>query len=135
MNREKGLDVMDRLKTLARFVHVEALKFWRKRVAWVVLVMMFLGPIIAEVLMLGLSPGDAVYPRVVQILFTADILMFIALATVVLAVLSLGNDYELGTVSIILSRGVERYQFILSKIITTVFSSFIYGLVFTSTAL
>jgi ABC-type transport system involved in multi-copper enzyme maturation permease subunit len=97
--------------------------------------MMFLGPIIAEVSILGLSPGDAVYPRVVQILFTADTLVFIALATVVLSILSLGNDYELGTVSIILSRGVERYEFIISKIITTVLSSFIYGLVFTTTAL
>ncbi len=135
MSHENGVDIMDRMKTLARFVHVEALKFWRKPVAWVVLVLMLLGPIMGEILLLSISPGDAVYPRVVQFLFTADILVFIALATVVLSVLSLGNDYELGTVSIIISRGVDRYQFILSKIIATVLSSFAYGLVFTATAL
>ena len=126
---------MESLQTLTRFIRVEALKFWRRPVAWVVLVLMLLGPIMGEILLLSISPGDAVYPRVVQFLFTADILVFIALATVVLSVLSLGNDYELGTVSIILSRGVDRYQFILSKIIATVLSSFAYGLVFTSAAL
>jgi ABC-type transport system involved in multi-copper enzyme maturation permease subunit len=135
MSHESNMDIMDRLKTLTRFVYVEAFKFWRKPVAWVVLALMFLGPIIGEILLLSISPGDAVYPRVVQFLFTADILVFIALATVVLSVLALGNDYELGTVNLILSRGVDRYQFILSKIITTVLSSFIYGLVFTATAL
>jgi ABC-type transport system involved in multi-copper enzyme maturation permease subunit len=114
---------------------VEAIKFWRKPVAWVVLILMFGGPILGELLLFSLSPDDAMYPRVVQFLFTIDILVFIALSTVVLSVLSLGNDYELGTVRVILSRGVERYQFILSKIMATVFSSFVYGLVFTSAAL
>jgi ABC-type transport system involved in multi-copper enzyme maturation permease subunit len=123
------------LQTLARLVRVEALKFWRKPVSWVVLVLMFAGPILGELLLFSISPGDAVYPRVVQFLFTVDILVFIALSTVVLSVLSLGNDYELGTVRVILSRGVNRHQFILSKTIATVASSFIFGLTFTSTAL
>jgi len=126
---------MIEIQTFVRLVRVEALKFWRKSVAWVVLVLMFGGPILVEILLYSISPGDAVYPRVVQFLFTVDTLVFIALSTVVLSVLSLGNDYELGTVRVILSRGVDRYQFILSKTIATVASSFIYGLAFTSTGL
>jgi ABC-type transport system involved in multi-copper enzyme maturation permease subunit len=122
-------------QTFVRLVRVEALKFWRKPVAWVVLLLMFGGPILGEILLYSISPGDAVYPRVVQFLFTVDILVFIALSTVVLSILSLGNDYELGTVRVILSRGVGRYQFILSKTIATVASSFIFGLAFTSTGL
>jgi ABC-type transport system involved in multi-copper enzyme maturation permease subunit len=122
-------------QTLVRLVRVEVLKFWRKPVAWVVFGLMFGGPILGEILLYSISPGDAVYPRVVQFLFTVDILVFIALSTVVLSVLSLGNDYELGTVRVILSRGVDRYQFILSKTIATVASSFIYGLAFTFTGL
>ena len=126
---------MIELQTLARLVRIEIVKFWRKPVAWFVLVLMLGGPILGEILLFSISPGDAVYPRVVQFLFTADILVFIALGTVVLSVLSMGNDYELGTVRVILSRGVDRYQFILSKTLATVLASFAYGLVFTSSAI
>jgi ABC-type transport system involved in multi-copper enzyme maturation permease subunit len=121
---------MDSLKTLMRLTRIEALKFWRKPIAIVVIVLMLAGPIIGEVLIARLSPRDAVYPRVTQLLFTADMLVFIALATVVLSVLALGNDYELGTLRGIISRGVSRHQFILSKIIATALAALVYGFIF-----
>lgn len=121
---------MDSLKILLRLTRVEVFKFWRKPIAIVVIVLMLAGPIIGVTILARLSPGDAVYPRVTQLLFTADMLVFIALATVVLSVMALGNDYELGTVRAILSRGVSRYQFILSKIIATVLAALVYGLIF-----
>ena len=121
---------MDALKTLARLTQVEALKFWRKPVARAMLVLMLVGPIMGEVLLVRLSPRDAIFPRVAQFLFSGDLFLFIALITVVLSVMALGNDYELGTVRVILIRGVDRYLFILSKIIATVGAALANGLVY-----
>ena len=111
---------MQALITLNRLIKVETIKFWRKGVARAVFGLMLLGPALGEVFLVRLSERDATFPRVTQFLFSADILLFIALMTVVLSVLALGNDYELGTVRSILSRGVDRYQYILSKILATV---------------
>lgn len=121
---------MQAVRTLLRLVRVEAFKFWQKPVTIVVLVMMFIGPIIMEILLASFSIRDATFPRIAQFMFAPDTLLIIALMTVVLSVLALGVDYELGTVPVILSRGVERYQFILSKIIPTVFSAWLNGIVF-----
>jgi ABC-type transport system involved in multi-copper enzyme maturation permease subunit len=121
---------MDVVRLLWRLTQIEALKFWRKAVARVVLVLMFIGPIVGEALLTELSPSDAIYPRVTQFMFSADMLLMIAEITVVLSVLALGNDYELGTVRAILSRGVGRDQYILSKTIASVSAALINGLVF-----
>jgi ABC-type transport system involved in multi-copper enzyme maturation permease subunit len=128
-------EAMQAVRTLFRLVRVEALKFWQKPVTIVVLAMMFIGPIIMEILLASFSIRDATFPRISQIMFAPDTLLIIALMTVVLSVLALGNDYELGTVPVILSRGVERYQFILSKIIPTVLSAWLNGMVFITAGL
>jgi ABC-type transport system involved in multi-copper enzyme maturation permease subunit len=118
------------LKKFSRLTWVEILKFWRRPIARVVLILMLVGPILGEILLAKLSPRDAIYPRVTTFWFSADMLMFVALATVVLSIMSLGNDFDLGTIRVILSRGVARSEFILSKIIATVVSALIFGLVF-----
>ena len=125
---------MDALASLARLTRVEAIKYWRRPVARLVLVIMFVGPIAGEAILAGFSIRDATYPQITQFLFSADMLMMIALMTVVVSVMALGNDYDIGTVRAILNRGVERYQFILSKILATVGAAFVYGLVFIATA-
>ena len=126
---------LNTLKMLARLTQIEALKFWRKPIAFVVIMLMLVGPMIGVTILARLSPGDAVYPRIPQFLFTADMLIFIALATVVLSIMALGNDYELGTLRGILSRGVSRSEFIVSKIIATVLAALVYGIVFVAAGL
>ncbi len=126
---------MDALSTLARLTRVEAMKYWRRPVARLVLVIMFFGPIVGEAILAGFSIRDATFPQITQFLFSPDMLMMIALMTVVVSVMALGNDYDLGTVRIILNRGVDRYQFILAKILATVGAAFAYGLVFMMAAL
>jgi ABC-type transport system involved in multi-copper enzyme maturation permease subunit len=121
---------MDALRTLSRLTRIEIFKFWRKSTARAVLLFMFVGPIIGEAILASFSIRDATFPQITQFLFSSDMLMMIALMTVVISVMALGNDYELGTVNVILSRGVNRYQFIFSKIIATVSAAFANGLVF-----
>ena len=121
---------MDSLGTLSRLTQIEILKFWRKSTARVVLVFMFIGPILGEAALASFSIRDATFPQITQFMFSSDMLMMIALMMVVISVMALGNDYELGTVSVIISRGVDRYQFIFSKIIATVCAALINGLVF-----
>lgn len=126
---------MDALGTLSRLTHIEILKFWRKSTARAVLVFMFVGPILGEAILASISIRDATFPQITQFMFSSDMLMMIALMTVVISVMALGNDYELGTVSAVLSRGVDRYQYICSKIIATVCAAFANGLVFMIAAL
>lgn len=121
---------MDALGTLSRLTQIEILKFWRKSTARAVLVFLFVGAILGEATLASISIRDATFPQITQFMFSSDMLMMIALMTVVVSVMALGNDYELGTVNVILSRGVDRYQFIFSKIITTVCAAFVNGLVF-----
>ena len=123
------------LKKLSRLTWVEILKFWRRPITRVVLVLMIVGPILGEIFLAQLSPQDAIYPRVTNFWFSADMLMFIALATVVLSIMSLGHDFDLGTIRVILSRGVERSEFILSKIIATIIAALIFGFTFIGFAL
>jgi ABC-type transport system involved in multi-copper enzyme maturation permease subunit len=121
---------MDSLGTLSRLIRIEILKFWRKSTARVVLVFLFVGPILGEIALASFSIRDATFPQITQFMFASDMLMMIALMMVVVSVMALGNDYELGTVSVLLSRGVDRYQFIVSKIIATVSASLTNGFVF-----
>jgi len=121
---------MGSLQRLARYSRIELMKFWQRKTARLVLVILIIGPLMGEILLARLSPADAIYPRVISYWFSTDILLFIALATVLLSVLALGNDFDLGIVGLILSRGVQRFEFILSKIIATVCMAFIYGMVF-----
>ena len=121
---------MDSLGTLGRLTWIEILKFWRKSTARAVLAFMFAGPIVGEAILASFSIRDATFPQITQFMFSSDMLMMIALMTVVISVMALGNDYELGTVNAIISRGVDRYQFIFSKIIATVSASLVNGLVF-----
>ena len=126
---------MQVLKKLYGLTWVEILKIWRRPITRVVLVLMIVGPILGEIFLAQLSPQDAIYPRVTNFWFSADMLMFIALATIVLSIMSLGNDFDLGTVRVILSRGVKRSEFILSKIIATIIAALIFGLTFIGFAL
>ncbi|OGO18078.1 MAG: hypothetical protein A2Z14_07570 [Chloroflexi bacterium RBG_16_48_8] len=126
---------MDALKKITRLSRIEIFKFWRRGVARAVLVLMIVSPVLGKILLAQLSPRDATYPRVPSFWFSVDIFMFIALATVVLSVLALGNDYDLGTVRVILSRGVDRFEFILSKIIATMVAAFMYGSAFIASAI
>ncbi len=87
-----------------------------------------------EVLLAALSVRDATFPLVSRYLFSGDVVLFIALATVVVSVLALGNDYELGTVRIILTRGVTRPQFILSKVIATLGATLVNALAYIGSA-
>jgi ABC-type transport system involved in multi-copper enzyme maturation permease subunit len=125
---------MDELRTLMRTTGVELLKFRSKSVTRVALIVLFLCPIGCELLLMWLSRRDAVFPRVYIFLF-GDVLIFIAVATVVVSVMALGNDYELGTIRCILSRGVSRSQFILSKILATFIAALVYGAVYIAGAL
>ncbi|UCF59652.1 MAG: ABC transporter permease [Anaerolineaceae bacterium] len=121
---------MDALGTLSRLTRIEILKFWRKSTARVVLLFLFVGPILGEAALASFSIRDATFPQITQFMFSSDMLMLIALMMVVVSVMALGNDYELGTVTVVLSRGVDRYQFILSKIIATVSAALTNGFVF-----
>lgn len=123
---------MDALKTLLRLTGVEILKFQSKPVAWVALILLFIFPIGGEVLLAWVSQRDAVFPRVTTFLFAGEVLLLVALTTIVVSVMTLGNDYELGTVRVILSRGVDRYQFILSKVLATVVAAFADGFAYIS---
>jgi ABC-type transport system involved in multi-copper enzyme maturation permease subunit len=121
---------MKALRKLSRLTRIEIHKLWRKPSARAVLLFMFVGPILGEAILASISTDEATFPRVTQFMFSSDMFMMIALMTVVISVLALGNDYELGTVRVILSRGVERYIYIFSKIIASVSAAFINGLVF-----
>ena len=122
---------MQAVNALVRLTRVEVLKFWRKPAARLVLALMLLGPAVGEGLLVLADPEEtAVFPKVTTFLFASEILLFVSLATVVVAVMALGNDYELGTVRTILTRGVDRYQFVLSKVIATVSAALANGFVY-----
>ena len=121
---------MDALTKLSRLTRIEIYKLWCKPSARAVLIFMFAGPILGEAILASISTREATFPKVAQFMFSSDMLMMLALMTVVISVLALGNDYELGTVRAIISRGVDRHLYILSKIIASVSAAFVNGLVF-----
>jgi ABC-type transport system involved in multi-copper enzyme maturation permease subunit len=121
---------MKTLRKLSRLTRIEIHKLWHKPSARAVLLFMFVGPILGEAILASISTDEATFPRVTQFMFSSDMFMMIALMTVVISVLALGNDYELGTVRVVLSRGIDRHIYIFSKIIASVCAAFINGLVF-----
>jgi ABC-type transport system involved in multi-copper enzyme maturation permease subunit len=121
---------MEALGTLLRLTQVEIHKLWGKSTARAVLLIMFVGPILGEAVLAGFSIRDATFPQITQFMFSSDMLMMIALMTVVISVIALGNDYDLGIVSVVLSRGVDRSIYICSKIIATACAAFTHGFVF-----
>jgi ABC-type transport system involved in multi-copper enzyme maturation permease subunit len=122
------------LKTLLRLIGVELLKFRSKRVAWVAFTLLLFSPIGAEVLLTSISRRDAVFPGVAHFLLSGEVMLVVALTAITVSVMTLGNDYELGIVRFMLSRGVRRYQFILSKVLATAVAAFAYGFAYVSGA-
>jgi ABC-type transport system involved in multi-copper enzyme maturation permease subunit len=121
---------MDTLNSFLRLTGVENAKFWGKPVAWAVLGLMLIGPAAGEGFLLLADKASAVFPKVTTLMFIGEVLLLFTLTTVVLAVLALGNDYELGTVRVLLSRGVPRHQFLLAKIAATVVAALANGLAY-----
>lgn len=91
---------------------------------------MLIGPAAGEGFLLLADKESAVFPKVTTLMFIGEVLLLFTLTTVVVAVLALGNDYELGTVRAILSRGVPRHQFLLAKIAATVIAALANGLAY-----
>jgi ABC-type transport system involved in multi-copper enzyme maturation permease subunit len=121
---------MDALSSFLRLTGVEMLKFWGKPVARAVLGLMLIGPAAGEGFLLLTDAESAVFPKVTTLMFIGEVLLLFTLSTVVVAVLALGNDYELGTVRALLSRGVPRHQFLLAKIAATVIAALANGLAY-----
>jgi ABC-type transport system involved in multi-copper enzyme maturation permease subunit len=107
--------------------------FRSKPVTWVTLILLLIGPIGLEAFLASVSQNDALFPR--PALFAGEILLIVTLMTILVSVMALGNDYDLGTVRVVLSRGAERYQFILSKVLATVVVAFAYGFAYISSTL
>jgi ABC-type transport system involved in multi-copper enzyme maturation permease subunit len=126
---------MNALKTLLRLTNVELFKFRSKSAAWLALLLLFITPIGIEVLVMSISRRDSIYPRVADLLFAGEVLLIVAMTNIVVSVVTLSNDYELGTIRGILSRGVDRFQFILSKMIATCAASLANGVAYISGAL
>jgi ABC-type transport system involved in multi-copper enzyme maturation permease subunit len=112
---------------------VELLKIRSKPVTWMTLALLFAGPIGFELFLASTSPSDAVFPD--PTVLASDILLIVVLMVIVVAVMALGNDYELGTVRAFLSRGVARYQFIVSKVLATALLALAGGLAYVAGAL
>lgn len=113
-------------------VRIEWKKYWNKTVARVVLGAMLALPVGAEVLLANLSIRDAMLPRAGQFIFSPDLMMFLGMIMIVLAVLALGSDFDLGTVKTTLSRGVPRTHFIAAKVITVVGAALVSASVYVS---
>lgn len=126
------MSTLDALKRQQRLTGVELLKLRGKSVAWVTLIILFVFPIGVEGFLVARSQDVAVYPQVARLLLSGAVLLLIALATPVISVMALGSDYDLGTVRVFLSQGVERHQFILAKVLATVVIAFANGLAYVS---
>jgi hypothetical protein len=101
---------MHPLRTLLRLTRVELLKFRSKSVAWLAVTLLFIFPIGAEVWLTSISRRDAVFPRVAYLLLGGEVMLTVALTAIMVSVMTLGNDFELGIVRFIVSRGVKRYS-------------------------
>jgi ABC-type transport system involved in multi-copper enzyme maturation permease subunit len=124
------------VQRLLRLTGVEVLKFRGKSVTWMTWILLFIFPIGIEVCLLAwVSQEAAVFPGVARLLFAGTVLLLVALTTTVVSVMALGDDYDLGTVRVFLSQGVERYQFVLSKVLATVVIAFANGVAYISGAL
>ena len=121
---------MDTLNSFLRLTGVELCKFWGKPVARAVLGLMLIGPAAGEGFLLLADKESAMFPKVTTLMFIGEVLVLSTLTTIVVAVLALGNDYELGTVRVLLSRGIPRHQFLLAKIAATVVAALANGLAY-----
>ena len=126
---------MDALKNLWRLTGIELFKIRRKSITWSALLIMGFMPVFSLMIQVQLARRDAVFPYSGYILFGSDMLLFMVMITVVVSLMALGNDYELKTVRSILSRGIDRYQFILAKMLATFAVALVNGLVYTLSAL
>jgi ABC-type transport system involved in multi-copper enzyme maturation permease subunit len=126
---------VETLKTLLRVTGVELLKLRNKPVSWAAALILCGLPVLGEFLLVKLSPRQAVWPNCGFVFFGGDMLLFVALISVLVAVMALGNDYELRTVRGFLCRGVKRSYFILSKIIASLVTTLINGLAYIFMAL
>jgi len=116
------------MRTLLRLTGVEIFKFRLKPVTWVTWLLLFLFPALIEVfLAVRVSHEQAVFPQVIRLLYAGEVLLVVAVTTVVVSVMALGNDYELGIVRTILVGGVERHQFVVSKVLATVVAALANG--------
>jgi ABC-type transport system involved in multi-copper enzyme maturation permease subunit len=124
---------MATLNAVLRLTGVELLKLRSKSISSVTLLILLAGPVAGELSLVAVAQDDALFPRAV--LLAGELLLIIALMSVLVSVMALGDDYELRTVCVFVSRGIERYQFILSKVLATVVAAFAYGLAYVSSAL
>jgi ABC-type transport system involved in multi-copper enzyme maturation permease subunit len=124
---------MGAIAMLTRVTAAELMKLRGKSVAWVTLALLFVGPIAAELFLASAAPADAVFPHVV--LFAGEVLLVVVLMTLVVSVMTLGNDHELGTVRAILSRGVGRSQFVVSKVLACIVAALAGGFAYVSASL
>lgn len=109
--------MMQTLNSLWRLAGVELLKFHSKSISWVATLILSGLPVVGELLLVRFSPRQATWPGCGLVFFGGDMLLFVALISVIVAVMALGNDYELRTVQSFLGRGVKRSHFIISKIL------------------
>ena len=120
--------MVDRVRTLFRPTGVEMTKFRLKSVTWVTWIVPFLFPAPIELfLAVRVSHEQAVFPQVIRFLYAGEVLLVVAVTTAVVSVMALGNDYELGIVRTILVGGVERHQFVVSKVLATVVAALANG--------
>ena len=120
------------LRMLLTLTRVEWTKYWSKTVARVVLGFMMVTPVAAEALLANLSLRDAMLPRASQFIFSPDLMMFLGMIMIVLAVLALGSDFDLGTVRTTLSRGVPRSLFIAAKVLTVISAALVNAAIYVS---
>jgi ABC-type transport system involved in multi-copper enzyme maturation permease subunit len=124
---------MHTLNAVLRLTGVELLKLRSKPVSSVTLLMLSVGPVVGELSLAAIARDDALFPRAV--LLAGELLLIVALMSILVSVMALGNDYELGTVCAFVSRGIDRYQFVLSKVLATVVAAVAYGSAYVSSAL
>ena len=100
---------------------------------WVVMVMLIVGPIGLEALIVSISREDAIFPKAT--LLAGEVLLFIVLITVLVFIMVLGNDFEFGIVRSVLSRGVDRHYFIISKTSAAGALGLVYGFAYVISSL
>lgn len=90
--------------------------------------MLVIGPAGLEALIASISREDAIFPK--ASLLAGEVLLLLILITILVFIMVLGSDFEYGIVRSVLSRGVERYHFILSKTIAAAILGLVYGAVY-----
>jgi ABC-type transport system involved in multi-copper enzyme maturation permease subunit len=123
------------VKAVLGLAAIEVFKLRRERLTRLALTMLVVTPIGVELLLSKAYPSDAVLPRSAHVLLSGGVLLPIALIPTVVSVIALGRDYQLGVARALLSRGVKRHQFVLSKVLVTTAVCVVGGLAHASAAL